>query len=160
MNHAQFLELCRDISTVLNLENLDELGFSNYLEIDDIPIAFIFDEHSAPDRIFCYVDLGPIEESQRLDIYDNLLTLNLLSGTKTNGIYALDPTSGHVLFVIHIVDLDHIDAEIISNDLRSYSARAINLQNNLFKGAASAPIAEVMNQLFGQPEQTPLNELA
>jgi hypothetical protein len=101
MNHSQFLDLCRDISTELNLEDLDELGFSNYLEIDDIPMAFIFDEHSNPDRIFCYVDHGPIEDSQRLDIYDNLLTLNLLSGTKTNGIYALDPTSGHVLFVIH-----------------------------------------------------------
>ena len=160
MNHSQFIELCRDISTELNLEDLDELGFSNYLEIDDIPMAFIFDEHSNPDRIFCYVDHGPIEDSQRLDIYDNLLTLNLLSGTKTNGIYALDPTSGHVLFVIHVVDLDQSDAKVLANDLRSYSARAISLQNNLFKGAAAAPIAEIMSQLFGQPEQTPLNELA
>ena len=160
MNHSQFLDLCRDISTELNLDDLDELGFSNYLEIDDIPIALIFDEHSASDRIFCYIDLGPIKESQRLDIYDNLLTLNLLSGTKTNGIYALDPTSGHVLFVVHIVDLDQSDAKIVANDLRSYSARAINLQNNLFKGAAAAPIAEIMNQLFGQSEQTPLHELA
>ena len=160
MNHSQFLELSRDISTELNLDDLDELGLSNYLEINDIPIAFIFDEHSAPDRIFCYVDLGPIEESQRLDIYDNLLMLNLLSGTKTNGIYALDPTSGHVLFVVHIVDLDQSDAKVIATDLRSYSARAISLQNNLFNGAAAAPIAEIMNELFGQSEQTPLHELA
>ena len=36
MNHSQFLDLCRDISTELNLDDLDELGFSNYLEIDDI----------------------------------------------------------------------------------------------------------------------------
>ena len=160
MNHSQFLELSRDISTELNLDDLDELGLSNYLEINDIPIASIFDEHSAPDRIFCYVDLGPIEESQRLDIYDNLLMLNLLSGTKTNGIYALDPTSGHVLFVVHIVDLDQSDAKVIATDLRSYSARAISLQNNLFNGAAAAPIAEIMNELFGQSEQTPLHELA
>jgi hypothetical protein len=160
MNHSQFLALCREISAELNLDDLDELGFSNYLEINDIPIAFIFDEHSAPDRIFCYVDLGPIEESQRLDVYDNLLTLNLLSGTKTNGIYTLDPTCGHVLFVVHIVDLDQSDARLLANDLRSYASRAISLQNNLFKGAAAAPIAEIMSQLFGQPEQTPLHELA
>ncbi len=50
MNHSQFLALCRDISTELNLEDLYELGFSNYLEINDIPMAFIFDEHSNPDR--------------------------------------------------------------------------------------------------------------
>ena len=160
MNHSQFLELCRDISTELNCEDLDELGFSNYVEIDDIPIAFIFDEHSDADRIFCYVDLGPVNESQRLDIYDNLLTLNLLSGVKTNGVYALDPTSGHILFVIHIVDLDQSHAKVLANDLRSYSARAISLQNNLFKGAAAAPIAEIMNELFGQPEQPSLHELA
>ncbi len=160
MNHSQFLELCRDISIELNLDDLDELGLSNYVEIDDIPIAFIFDEHSNPDRIFCYADLGPIDDSLRLDIYDNLLTLNFLSGAKKNGVYALDPTSGHVLFVIHVVNLDQIDAEIIANDLRSYSERAIKLQNNLFNGAAAAPIAEVMNQLFGQPEQTLFNELA
>jgi len=160
MNHSQFLALCREISVELNLDDLDELGFSNYLEINDIPIAFIFDEHSAPDRIFCYVDLGPIEESQRLDVYDNLLTLNLLSGTKTNGIYALDPTCGHVLFVVHIVDLDQSDPKLLANDLRSYASRAISLQNNLFKGAAVAPIANIMNELFGQPEQTPLHELA
>jgi hypothetical protein len=159
MNHSQFLELCRDISTELNLEDRDELGFSNYLEIDDIPIAFIFDEHSAPDRIFCYVDLGPIEDTQRLDIYDNLLSLNLLSGVKTNGVYALDPTSGHVLFVIHIVDLEHCNANDLANDLRSYAARSISLQKNLFKGAAAAPIAEIISQIFGQPEQTPFNEL-
>jgi hypothetical protein len=160
MNHSQFLELCRDISIELNLDDLDELGLSNYVEIDDIPIAFIFDEHSNPDRIFCYVDLGPIDDSLRLDIYDNLLTLNLLSGVKTNGVYALDPTSGHVLFVIHVVNLDQVDAEVIANDLRSYSARAISLQNNVFNGAAAAPIAEIVNQLFGQPKHTPLNELA
>mgnify|MGYP003345487422 CR=1 FL=1 len=53
MNHSQFLELCRDISAELNCEDLDELGFSNYVEIDDIPIAFIFDEHSmSEERIF------------------------------------------------------------------------------------------------------------
>ncbi|MCE2869957.1 MAG: CesT family type III secretion system chaperone [Oxalobacteraceae bacterium] len=160
MNHSQFLELCRDISIELNLDDLDELGLSNYVEIDDIPIAFIFDEHSNPDRIFCYVDLGPIDDSLRLDIYDNLLTLNLLSGVKTNGVYALDPTSGHVLFVIHVVNLDQVDAEVIANDLRSYSARAISLQNNVFNGVAAAPIAEIVNQLFGQPKHTPLNELA
>jgi hypothetical protein len=160
MNHTQFLDLCRDISIELNVDDLDELGSSNYLEIDDIPIAFIFDEHTAPDRIFCYVDHGPVEDVQRLAIYDNLLTLNLLSGTKTQGIYALDPTSGHVLFVVHITDLDQINAHILANDLRSYSARAISLQNNLFNGAAAAPIAEVMNQLFGQTEQTPIHELA
>lgn len=160
MNHSQFLELCRDISIELNLDDLDELGLSNYVEIDDIPIAFIFDEHSNPDRIFCYVDLGPIDDSLRLDIYDNLLTLNLLSGVKTNGVYALDPTSGHVLFVIHVVNLDQVDAEVIANDLRSYSARAISLQNNVFNGVAAAPIAEIVNQLFGQSKHTPLNELA
>lgn len=160
MNHSQFLELCRDISIELNLDDLDELGLSNYVEIDDIPIAFIFDEHSNPDRIFCYVDLGPIDDSLRLDIYDNLLTLNLLSGVKTNGVYALDPTSGHVLFVIHVVNLDQVDAEVMANDLRSYSARAISLQNNVFNGVAAAPIAEIVNQLFGQPKHTPLNELA
>lgn len=160
MNHSQFLELCRDISIELNLDDLDELGLSNYVEIDDIPIAFIFDEHSNPDRIFCYVDLGPIDDSLRLDIYHNLLTLNLLSGVKTNGVYALDPTSGHVLFVIHVVNLDQVDAEVIANDLRSYSARAISLQNNVFNGVAAAPIAEIVNQLFGQPKHTPLNELA
>ena len=160
MNHSQFLELCRDISAELNCDDLDELGLSNYIEIDDIPIAFIFDEHSDPDRIFCYVDLGPVNESQRLDIYDNLLALNLLSGVKTNGMYAIDPISGHVLFVIHIVDLTNRNTTDVANDLRSYSARAISLQNNLFKGAAATPIAEIMNELFGQHEQTPLNELA
>ena len=74
--------------------------------------------------------------------------------------YALDPTSGHVLFVIHVVNLDQVDAEVIANDLRSYSARAISLQNNVFNGVAAAPIAEIVNQLFGQPKHTPLNELA
>ena len=160
MNHLQFLELCRDISAELHCDDLDELGFSNYIEIDDIPIAFIFDEHSNPDRIFCYVDLGPVNESQRLDIYDNLLTLNLLSGVKTNGIYALDPTSGHVLFVIHIVDLEKCNTIDIANDLRSYSARAIKLQKNLFNGALATPIADIVNQIFGQTEETPFNELA
>jgi hypothetical protein len=43
---------------------------------------------------------------------------------------------------------------------RRGSTSAISLQNNLFKGAAAAPIAEIMSQLFGQPEQTPFNELA
>lgn len=160
MNYSQFLGLCHGISIELNLEDLDELWLSNYLEINDIPMAFIFDEHSDSDRIFCYVDLGPIDDSLRLDIYDNLLTLNLLTGVKTNGVYALDLTSGHVLFVTHIVNLDQVDAEVIANDLRSYSARAISLQKNLFNGDAAAPIAEIMNQLFGQPEQTLFNELA
>ena len=60
LTFQRYRELCREASVALKLDDPDRLGNEGYMERDGIRVALFFDEEIVSDRIFCYVDLGPI----------------------------------------------------------------------------------------------------
>src|SRR5687767_12532889 len=89
MNEKQFRTLCREISVALNQADPEALGIQGRIAIDGVDIALFFDEKVNPDMLFCYVDMGPVPDAMRTEMYGQLLAMNLLSGAKTNGVYSL-----------------------------------------------------------------------
>ena len=128
MNETEFRTLCRNISLALHRPDAESLGEQGRVEIDGVDIALFFDEQVNPDMLFCYVDMGPVSGASRTEVYEQLLTMNLLSGAKTNGVYSLDPVSGNALFVVHFMDPETLDAAQLAEAFKIYASQTNSLR--------------------------------
>ena len=160
MDHQGFLSLCRDVSLLLELPDPDRLGNEGYLEHEGIRLALFHDPDIIDDRLFCYVDIGPVNEASRSRIFERLLTLNLLSGSKTSGVYALDPGSGNVIFCVHIMQPDRLDAQQLADMLRAYVERALNLQHSVLQDVDDLSFMDTARQIFNLDDVASPSELA
>ena len=144
MTETKFRTLCRTISLSLGQAEPDSLGEHGRIDVDGVDIALFFDEQVNPDMLFCYVDMGPIPELSRTEIYGQLLTMNLLSGAKTNGVYSLDPTSGNALFVVHFMHPETLDAAQLAEAFQVYATQTNSLRAMMDEGSepdgAAAPV--------------------
>jgi hypothetical protein len=144
VKETQFKSLCRNVSRALRLPDAESLDEHGHLTVDGVDIALFFDEQVDPDMLFCYVDMGPVAEPLRTEIYGQLLTMNLLSGAKTNGVYSLDPASGNVLFVVHFMHPEKLDAAQLAEALQVYATQTNSLRAMLdADGEPDAHAAEV-----------------
>lgn len=128
MKEMEFKALCRKVCLALNHPAPDELGDRGRITVDGVEIALFFDELVNPDMLFCYVDMGAIPETMRTDMYAQLLTMNLLSGAKTNGVYSLDPASGNAIFVVHFMQPEKLDTQLLAQAFTVYAAQTNNLR--------------------------------
>lgn len=141
MTEAEFRTLCRNISLALGQSAPDSLGEHGRIDVDGVDIALFFDEQVNPDMLFCYVDMGPVPETMRTEIYGQLLTMNLLSGAKTNGVYSLDPASGNAIFVVHFINPGTLDAGQLADAFRIYASQTNSLRVMLNEEPDTRPAA-------------------
>lgn len=141
MKETEYRSLCRKVSSALQQPDVESLGEHGHIEIDGVDIALFFDEDVNPDMLFCYVDMGPVPEVSRTEIYGQLLTMNLLSGAKTNGVYSLDPTSGNALFVVHFMQPETLDAAQLAEAFQVYATQTNSLRMMLDEGTQPEPDA-------------------
>jgi hypothetical protein len=133
---AEYRELCRDISLALGAEEPEALFESGRIEVDgDVVTMLFFSEDVDANTLFCYVDLGEIAQEKRADVYQNLLELNLLTGSKTNAVFALDPASGHAILVSHISVATKPEADAVVKKLRLYALQAESMRDTLLAGS-------------------------
>jgi hypothetical protein len=131
MNTLEFQDLCRSTSYALCLENVENLGSCKPIKVNGIHIALVFDEEFAPNKIYSYINLGQIPSKDRTTAYTRLLSLNLLSGAKTNGVFAIDESTGHAIFVVHLLIPDQFDSEQLSNILLDFASKAHSIRNTI-----------------------------
>jgi hypothetical protein len=135
MKTAEFKALCREISEVLGMQDAESLAEEGTIEIDDVDVGLFFEEEVDPETLYCYVDVGSIPQQGRLEMYESLLKLNLLSGSKTRSVFALDPESGHAMLVSHLWAHENADARQIVETLKVYVAQAQALREKFQQGA-------------------------
>ena len=99
MDQEGFSALCRATSLALQVEDTDKLFSTGEIDIDDVAFGIFFEPDIAPDRILCYIDLGIIPSEGQENIFSRPLSLNVISGTKTSGVYGKDKDAEHALFV-------------------------------------------------------------
>lgn len=160
MNFERYRQLCRDASVVLDLPDSDRLANEGLLEKDGVAMSLFHDEEFVSDRLFCYVDLGPVRETSRARVLERLLMLNLLSGTKTSGVYTLDPASGNAIFCVHIMNPDRLDGTRLAEMLDAYAGRALKLQQGIMTDPDDLSFMDTVNQVFGRDDVSSLQELA
>jgi hypothetical protein len=131
MTETQFRDLCRDISLALQVEHAESLAEQGRITVDGVDMALFFNDQEESEMLACYVDLGEINPHTRSDAYAHLLTLNLMSGSKTTGVYALDPNSRNALFIVHFYHPEELDGETMAQTLRFYAAQANQMRGVL-----------------------------
>jgi hypothetical protein len=136
MKEKEFKALCRKVCVALNYPAPDALGDHGRITIDGVEIALFFDEQVNPDMLFCYVDMGPVPEAMRTDMYAQLLTMNLLSGAKTNGVYSLDPSTGNAIFVVHFMQPEKLDTQMLAQAFTVYATQTNSLRAMLHDDAS------------------------
>ena len=131
MEQEAYRELCRATSLALGINDTESLFNTGQLEIDGIEFGIFFEPSIAPDRVLCYIDLGKIQDRGRESIFSRLLSLNVISGTKTAGVYGLDRDGEHAFFIQHFMHPEFLTGEQFSLILRSYAFHAKHLQTTV-----------------------------
>ena len=140
-------------------------GRHGQVALDGVEIALFFDADIAPDTLMCYVDLGKVNPYNRTETYQSLLGLNLLSGSKTTGVYSLDPASGNAIFIVHFPHPERLDGKALARLLRDYTAQALAMRGGLLvheepaRYGVNEPAASYRADRMAS-EQTPLPDLA
>jgi hypothetical protein len=128
MDQEGFNALCRATSLALQVEDTDKLFSTGEIDIDDVAFGIFFEPDIAPDRVLCYIDLGIIPSEGRENIFSRLLSLNVISGTKTSGVYGIDKDGENALFVQHFMYPELLSGEQFALILKSYAFHAKTLQ--------------------------------
>ena len=125
-----------------------------------INISLIFDEEEAADRLFCYVDVGPIATANQAAAHHNLLQLNLLTGSKTIGVYGVHPASGNAIFSVHLFNPDAVTGEALARLLSVYADRAIRMRSTLLQNSVNASVEDILMQFHDADEAQSMTDLA
>lgn len=132
MNQEQYSALCR--STCLALEIYDAAPLINegQISIDGVKVQLMFDDLLSSDCILCIIELGDIPKDFKEQITESLLMINFLTGSKTTGVYAIDPLSQRASFVVTLINPDHLTGSDLADLLRRYADRNLHLKKTLF----------------------------
>lgn len=148
MDQAKFKALCRATCVVLDFPDPEVLSETSIIEIDGVRIGLFFDEATAPDKIICYIDIGTLPVVEREEILGRLLSINLLTGTKTAGVYALDLQTDNVIFVQHFMFPDLMSGDELAGILQAYSVHAANLKQSLLNPDNHQPLSDMLARSF------------
>lgn len=131
MNEFEFAELLLQTAYALEDREPELMAMSGIASIQGVDILIEFDAEQHGGCICCYIDLGEIDRYAAGDMSQQLLSLNLLSGSRTTGVYALDEETGHPVFIVHLLDLDTIDGPWLAQALRVYAKEARQVRSRI-----------------------------
>jgi len=150
MDQTAFEQLCRDTCFALNEPDINALQSRHQIAVDGVDIAVFFDAINVEDRIACYIDIGEVPHIDREEILERILAINLLSGTKTSGVYGLDRIRDKIIFVQHFLYPDLLTGEIFAEILLGYSAHAKNARNTFLDVFNTSPLTDLLEQSLQQ----------
>ena len=139
MSKEKFHTLCQQTCFALNISDTKALEDEGKIIIDDTEISIFYDEEDAPDYLLCSVDVGEINQEYRADILESLLALNLFSGTKTSGVYAVDIFSQRAVFIVMLSLTEILNGEDLVKTLKTYTQRSKHLNNTLLSKGSLIP---------------------
>lgn len=128
MNESEFRKLCLEVSESLSLPDVHLLGDFQCGVIDGMPLEIGFDAARQPDRLRCQFDLGEVPETRRAMALERLMRLNLLSGNRSTGVYALDSRGCRAVYAVSLFQAHERAPRVVAQALRDHAAQARSAQ--------------------------------
>ena len=144
MNLADFQQLCRDTCIALNHPDSNTLFLTNQITIDGITIGLFFDDFDMNDRLVCYVDIGELPITDREEILERMLAINLLTGSKVSGVYGLDRRRDCIIFTQHFLYPDLLTGVELAEIFKNYATHAKGVQQTLMNPIRTESIEELL----------------
>ena len=124
MNEFELRSLLADVGTELGHADRYLLADLRHTVIDDVLVEVIHDPQFDPNRLILHFDMGDLPGDKMLVAMERLLRLNLLSGSKTTGVYALAPSTSQVVYAVHFFDLQRGTPRAVAAALREHAQKA------------------------------------
>lgn len=144
MTDHDYHRFCHALIEELEGSDPDAFAQSGSLQVDGMDVG-LFLQPGAQDTFCCYIDVGPFDPVDRAHVFQELLKLNLLTGSKSNGVFAIDPRSEHVLLVAHVTADAAMSPQRLAIGLRSYVRLAREIRDALLlpptSGGRASPVA-------------------
>jgi hypothetical protein len=92
--------------------------------VDDVLVNFIHDAQHDPRRLVLHFDMGELPEHEAFLALLGLMHLNLLSGSKTTGVFALDAAASRLIYAVHFFEPHRSSALAMVSALREHAQKA------------------------------------
>ncbi|RYF76706.1 MAG: hypothetical protein EOO22_01205 [Comamonadaceae bacterium] len=161
MYESSIRTLCHEASRILQLAEPDAMHDHRRIELLGVDIAVFYDEELVSDRIFCYVDLGPIPEGEVPQVLANLMTLNFLVGARSDGVFGLDPSSGNALMIVHVLFSDALTPDVFAHSLMLHAARAASVRRSVVERTPEDfDLQDTLERQFGEADEVVARAMA
>ena len=148
MDANGFTSLCRSIIGKISDAEINISEGACELKINGVDISLFFNPLLASDRMHCFVDIGTAPAIGREAIFVQLLSMNLLSSTKTSGVFGFDRESEKLIFVQQIIYPELMDPNELATILSEYSMQANHLRQTLLESENLHPLSSALLQPF------------
>lgn len=120
MTEFESRALLRQIAEALGLADPHALADHHTATVDGLTLHLQADPTQQTDRWVLHIEIGEVPERQWALALERLMRLNLLSGSKTTGVFALAPFGRQVVYAVHLFDLAQRAPAAIAAGLRQH----------------------------------------
>ena len=124
MNEFELRSLLAGVAAELGHTDHYLLADLRHTVIDDVVVNFIHDPQLDPDRLIVHYEMGELPSDKAFAAMERLLRLNLLSGSKTTGVFALAPVGLGVVYAVHFFELRSAEPQAVAAALRNHAQKA------------------------------------
>ena len=146
MNRMSFEQLCRDTSLALCLEDTNALGQGGRpVAVQGVLFEFAYMDDEP--NILILADLGPIAEDKRIEVYESLLSLQLMTWNQPTVRFGLHPLRRSVLLSIASGLDANSNGAWLASVISSMAAQIAEWRTTLLAGKLEEP--EGFEAMFG-----------
>jgi hypothetical protein len=135
MTTDQFRELCRSASYELNLSDPEALYDGSDVYVDRVKVGVLHEPSWDDKGIYCYVDLGAIEESSAYstELLQEILALNLELDAELGEVIGIERDSRHLVLRARLAK-DDVDGNQLATQLKGYAELSSELYAKVLRG--------------------------
>ena len=137
MDRLTFEQLCRDASLALGLDDTSELGQGYTVSFNDVLFEFLFAEGLPSCLILA--EVGAAAPEHRADVYENLLTLQLMSWTQPALRFGFNPARQAVQLCVAAGLPEKADGAWLANLLSTIATQVTEWRTTLLAGKLQPP---------------------
>ena len=124
MNEFELRGLLADVGTELGHADRYLLADLRHTVIDDVVVNVIHDAQFDRNRLILHFVVGELPGDKAIVAMERLLRLNLLSGSKTTGVFALAPSTSEVIYAVHFFEPQRSTPRAVADALREHAKKA------------------------------------
>lgn len=124
MTEYECRSLLLQLGAALGLADPQRLADRHEAVIDGLAMHLVFDAERHADRWVLHVELGAPPEHLWALALERLMRLNLLSGSKTTGVFALAPFGRQLVYAVHLFNPAQRSVAALTQGLSQHLAHA------------------------------------
>jgi hypothetical protein len=132
MNVLEFEQLCRDASLELGIDDIEALGQGFSMQYANVPFEAAF--RTGRESFQLTAELGAVTAPCRVNVYENLLTIQLMTWDRSGIRFGFNPDRQTVVVCSKVTFGPQLDAPWLAMVIRSLAAQATEWRRTLLAG--------------------------